>query len=60
MMNNPVIELLNDDNKKFVKVCAPMVRYSKYVFYLKFYIFIFLYMYTCTLLNNIIVLLIIL
>lgn len=30
-MNNPIIDLFNDQNKKFVKVCAPMVRYSKYV-----------------------------
>lgn len=32
-MNNPVIELLNDENKQFIKVCAPMVRYSKYVIF---------------------------
>lgn len=29
MTNNPVIELFNDESKKFVKICAPMVRYSK-------------------------------
>lgn len=31
MTNNPVIELFNDESKKFVKICAPMVRYSKLV-----------------------------
>ncbi|XP_025408208.1 tRNA-dihydrouridine(20a/20b) synthase [NAD(P)+]-like isoform X2 [Sipha flava] len=29
---NSVVELFNDENKKFVKVCAPMVRYSKLQF----------------------------
>jgi len=29
MTNNPVIDLFDDPNKKFVKICAPMVRYSR-------------------------------
>ncbi|KAL4122669.1 hypothetical protein QTP88_014954 [Uroleucon formosanum] len=32
MTNNPVIDLFDDPNKKFVKVCAPMVRYSRLQF----------------------------
>lgn len=32
MTNNPVIDLFDDPSKKFVKICAPMVRYSRLQF----------------------------